>query len=78
VVELGICVHAFWSDSGARYREDNPRTSDENGSRFKEALTKAPFARVTWLAAIFLLGYVGIEVALGGELLILGLPERRF
>jgi hypothetical protein len=33
---------------------------------------------VTWLAAIFLLGYVGIEVALGGELLILGLPERPF
>ncbi len=27
---------------------------------------KLPAARVTWLCALFLLGYVGIEVALGG------------
>jgi hypothetical protein len=32
----------------------------------KEALIRLPFARVTWICAIFLLGYVGIEVALGG------------
>lgn len=32
----------------------------------KEALIRLPHARVTWLCAIFLLGYVGIEVALGG------------
>lgn len=32
----------------------------------KEALVRLPHARVTWLCAGFLLGYVGIEVALGG------------
>lgn len=32
----------------------------------KEALLTMPSARVTWLSALFLLGYVGIEVALGG------------
>lgn len=32
----------------------------------KEALWTMPSARVTWLCALFLLGYVGIEVALGG------------
>ena len=32
----------------------------------KEALFTSPSARVTWLSALFLLGYVGIEVALGG------------
>jgi len=32
----------------------------------KEALLTAPSARIVWLSAIFLLGYVGVEVALGG------------
>jgi hypothetical protein len=32
----------------------------------KEALIRLPHARVTWICALFLLGYVGIEVALGG------------
>jgi len=32
----------------------------------KEALLTRPSARVTWTCAIFLLGYVGAEVALGG------------
>lgn len=32
----------------------------------KEALVRLPYSRVTWLCALFLLGYVGIEVALGG------------
>jgi fucose permease len=32
----------------------------------REVLFKMPGARVAWLCAIFLLGYVGIEVALGG------------
>jgi fucose permease len=32
----------------------------------KEALFMRPAARVTWLCAFFLLGYVGLEVAVGG------------
>ena len=32
----------------------------------KEALIRMPYARITWICAIFLLGYVGVEVALGG------------
>ena len=47
------------------FREQNARTTGE-GSRLKEAILKRPAARVTWLAALFLLGYVGIEVGLGG------------
>lgn len=66
MIELVTCTHAFWASDGARYREENPRTSSESGSRLKEATLRMPAARVTWLSAIFLLGYVGIEVALGG------------
>lgn len=36
------------------------------GSRLKEAVLKMPAARVTWLSALFLTGYVGVEVGLGG------------
>lgn len=32
----------------------------------RDALFKRPSARVTWLCSLFLLGYVGCEVALGG------------
>ena len=32
----------------------------------KEAVLKMPAARVTWLSALFLTGYVGVEVGLGG------------
>ncbi|GAB7362308.1 hypothetical protein MBLNU230_g2326t1 [Neophaeotheca triangularis] len=65
-IELATSLHAFWGATGAVYREANPRTSDGNGSRLREACLKLPAARTTWLASLFLLGYVGIEVALGG------------
>ncbi|KAH9807828.1 bypass of stop codon protein 6-like [Teratosphaeria destructans] len=65
-IELITSVHAFWRATGAVYREAHPRTSNAGGSRLREATSKQPAARVTWLSAFFLLGYVGIEVALGG------------
>jgi len=70
VVELGTSTHSFWAADGAAFRESHPRTSNEGGSRFKEATLRKPAARVTWLCALFLLGYVGIEVALGGWIVV--------
>ena len=43
----------------------------------KEALFTMPSARVTWLCALFLLGYLGIEVALGGWITTFMLRERQ-
>lgn len=65
-IELASSLWAFWGASAAIYRERNARTSDAGGSRLKEATLKMPAARVTWCCALFLIGYVGIEVALGG------------
>lgn len=65
-IELGTSLHSFWGATGAVFREAHPRTSSAEGSRLKEATFKMPAARITWLSAFFLLGYVGIEVALGG------------
>lgn len=66
VLELATSTVAFWRETGAKYRAANPRTTDTKDNRMKEALLRLPQARVTWLCALFLLGYVGIEVALGG------------
>jgi len=65
-IELVTSITAFWRCTGAVFRAENPRTGGGKDNRMKEALVRLPYARVTWLCAIFLLGYVGIEVALGG------------
>ena len=65
-IELATSTTAFWRETGAKFRAANPRTGDAKDNRMKEALIRMPQARVTWLCALFLLGYVGIEVALGG------------
>nr|OQO23132.1 hypothetical protein B0A51_10089 [Rachicladosporium sp. CCFEE 5018] len=74
--ELATSLHAFWGATGAAFREANPRTSDEGGSRLKEACLVMPAARTTWLCAIFLLGYVGIEVSLGGWIVVFMIDIR--
>jgi hypothetical protein len=66
VIELVTSTTAFWRATADVFRAANPRTSDTKDNRMKEALIRLPYARVTWVCAIFLLGYVGIEVALGG------------
>ncbi|KAL6706524.1 hypothetical protein ACN47E_005463 [Coniothyrium glycines] len=66
VIELVTSTAAFWKATAQVFRALNPRTTDTKDNRMKEALLRMPNARVTWLCAMFLLGYVGVEVALGG------------
>ncbi|KGO68313.1 Major facilitator superfamily domain, general substrate transporter [Penicillium italicum] len=64
VVVSGAC---FWKSTAADFRASNVPSADENKKGgLRNALFKRPAARVTWLCALFLLGYVGVEVALGG------------
>ncbi|KAF2123017.1 major facilitator superfamily domain-containing protein [Lophiotrema nucula] len=72
VIELVTSVAAFWKAGGTAYREGNPRTAAVKESRLKESLS----SRVTWVAAVFLLGYVGVEVALGGWIVTFMMRER--
>ncbi|KAH8747183.1 major facilitator superfamily domain-containing protein [Diaporthe sp. PMI_573] len=66
-IELAVTVPAFWKATGRVFVDSNPKTSENAGnSTLREALLKMPAARVTWLCALFLLCYVGVEVALGG------------
>jgi fucose permease len=77
VIELATSSTAFYHATGAVFRALNPRTGDAKDNRMREALIRLPHARVTWLCAIFLLGYVGVEVALGGWIVKFMLEVRK-
>ncbi|KAF4457268.1 tetracycline resistance, partial [Fusarium albosuccineum] len=65
VIETVTLTYSFWSKTAQQYRE----TVLIEGTRSegtRSALFVMPHARVVWLCALFLLGYVGAEVALGG------------
>ncbi|KAF5002039.1 hypothetical protein FGRMN_650 [Fusarium graminum] len=64
-LETAILTYGFWPKTAQKYRETVQSESARNeGTR--SALFVMPHARVVWLCAVFLLGYVGVEVALGG------------
>lgn len=65
LLETATLTYGFWPKTAQKYRE----TVHVEGTRnegTRSALFVMPHARVVWLCAIFLLGYVGVEVALGG------------
>lgn len=76
VLEFATSLHSFWGATAEQFRLAHPRTTDKTGNRMKEALFTMPSARVTWLCAAFLLGYVGIEVALGGWIVVFMIRVR--
>ncbi|GAW14199.1 hypothetical protein ANO14919_035960 [Xylariales sp. No.14919] len=63
IVVTGTC---FWTATAREYRDSVAASSGSTGGGLREVLFKKPGARVAWLCAFFLLGYVGIEVGLGG------------
>ena len=64
MVTLEICggTWAFWKETGLKYRDDNSNADSDEKGKTRLALKQ----KVTWICAIFLLVYVGTEVALGG------------
>ncbi|OAA71962.1 Major facilitator superfamily domain, general substrate transporter [Akanthomyces lecanii RCEF 1005] len=68
-VELVSLTAAFWKSTGAVYRaayRESQQSQTKKETGLGEALFKKPAARVSWVSALFLLCYVGVEVALGG------------
>ncbi|KAJ5541868.1 Major facilitator superfamily domain general substrate transporter [Penicillium sp. DV-2018c] len=67
VVELVVSGACFWKSTAENYRASNTAPAGEGKKGgLRDALFTRSAARVTWLCALFLLGYVGVEVALGG------------
>ncbi|KAI1819463.1 putative MFS transporter [Xylaria intraflava] len=65
-LEVIVTGAGFWKATAREYRESVAKSAGSSGGGLREALFRNPEARVSWLCAVFLLGYVGIEVALGG------------
>ncbi|KAI1178326.1 putative MFS transporter [Nemania sp. FL0916] len=65
-LEILVTGAGFWQATAREYRDFVVASSGSSSGGLKEVLFEKPGARVAWLCAIFLLGYVGIEVALGG------------
>ncbi|KAI0973503.1 major facilitator superfamily domain-containing protein [Xylaria arbuscula] len=66
-LEIVVASTGFWTVTAREYRDSVAASSGSSGGGgLREVLFKKPGARVAWLCSIFLLGYVGIEVALGG------------
>ncbi|KAK5991841.1 Bypass of stop codon 6-like protein [Cladobotryum mycophilum] len=65
-IELVALSSAFWDSNGVAYRQIYKENEFESQAKLTEALFRQPYARVCWVAAFFLLCYVGVEVALGG------------
>ena len=56
VAELIVVTAAFWDETGAVYRHKSRNDSEDLGMT-RQALKK----RTTWIAAVFLLMYMGVE-----------------
>lgn len=76
-IEVATSTWAFWGATAAEYGANFAKSSDNKNGTLKEALFKKPSARVTWLCALFLLGYVGVEVALGGWIVTFMIDVRK-
>ncbi|KAI9047891.1 hypothetical protein LZ554_007693 [Drepanopeziza brunnea f. sp. 'monogermtubi'] len=61
-VELATSSFTFRKQTGAVYEAENPRDPDSKTGRTREALR----SKITWLFCLFIFGYVGAEVSLGG------------
>ncbi|KGO39377.1 Major facilitator superfamily domain, general substrate transporter [Penicillium expansum] len=68
VISLIYSTGAFWAETGSKYQEENPSFPGRGGafSQTRVALTY----KVTWICAVFLFLYGGIEVAIGGWIVV--------
>ncbi|KAJ9632467.1 hypothetical protein H2203_000872 [Taxawa tesnikishii (nom. ined.)] len=75
VLEFATSLHSFWGATAEQFRLAHPRTTDKTGNRMKEALFTMPSARVTWLCAAFLLGYIYLPIAMALQLILWLVPN---
>ncbi|KAL5338578.1 major facilitator superfamily domain-containing protein [Aspergillus crustosus] len=70
-----LCPLTFWHFTGAAFRKSQQTNSTSQGG-LRDALFSRRAARVSWLCAILLLLYVGVEVTVGGWIVTLMLEVR--
>ncbi|KAL2801916.1 major facilitator superfamily domain-containing protein [Aspergillus granulosus] len=68
-VEVATCIWAFWTSDAPSFRAEQAAQNSSNDGEtggVRRALFVPRYAWVTWILSFFLLGYVGVEVAIGG------------
>lgn len=61
-LELITSSITFWKQTGGIYAVENPRDPASSTGRTREALRN----KLTWIFALFIFGYMGAEISLGG------------
>ncbi|KAF7556896.1 hypothetical protein G7046_g6182 [Stylonectria norvegica] len=70
VIEFAVLTWAFWDADGTAYRSVYRDNEIERETGLSNAIFHRPTARTAWVCAFFLLCYVGVEVALGGWIVV--------
>ncbi|KAJ5800521.1 uncharacterized protein N7518_002589 [Penicillium psychrosexuale] len=65
IIELAFCLGVFRDSTAAAFRAAN-HTEEHQDGNMSRAIAQPPYARITWICSFFFLGYMGVEVALGG------------
>lgn len=65
-IEVIALTWSFWDSTGEAYRAIHGKDNSGDKGGLKGALLHRPGARISWISGIFLLIYLGAEVALGG------------
>ena len=76
-IELISTTTSFWKATGEVFVQVHLSSPTRSGNGLREALTKSPSSRLTWLCMTLLFLYVGVEVALGGWLITFMINIRR-
>ncbi|CAI7595887.1 unnamed protein product [Penicillium manginii] len=67
-LEILYASCAFWTETGAKYRQESAGTTVRGGALHQTRL--ALTYKVTWIVAVFLFLYGGTEVAIGGWIVV--------
>ncbi|OJK01396.1 hypothetical protein ASPACDRAFT_59099 [Aspergillus aculeatus ATCC 16872] len=71
VFGLVNATSAFWAETASRYQQDHPSSAGREGGGSSLHQTRLSLTyRVTWICSIFLFLYGGIEVAIGGWIVV--------
>jgi fucose permease len=69
VIEFVYAVSAFWNETSSKYKQENPVSPGRGRGAFSQTHLALTY-QTTWICAIFLFLYGGVEVAIGGWIVV--------
>jgi fucose permease len=69
VIEFVYAVSAFWNETSSKYKQENHVSPGRGRGAFSQTHLALTY-QTTWICAIFLFLYGGVEVAIGGWIVV--------